>query len=237
MIDIFMLVMCVIIMLIIVVINIYLLAYFCAEDDNSCGTGIIAKIIVILGMLVGLGQVCLLPLDVANIRGEGGDFPMHIIWVITYLVIILFVCFILPISINIYGLDPEWTFCEKFKLNLCFIGVLVAVVAALFGITFIIFRKAHIDIDAMSCGINLVDQWSDSDKEVSDELLKSCEKIEDKEIVIRVSIFIYMIGLFSFASYLLFMLFGGVGIFAFPLDLIYSYCTRPIKIKKSNLIC
>lgn len=31
------------------------------------------------------------------------------------------------------------------------------------------------------------------------------------------------------------MLFGGVGIFAFPLDLIYSFCTRPIRIKPAKL--
>ena len=31
------------------------------------------------------------------------------------------------------------------------------------------------------------------------------------------------------------MIFGGVGIFSFPLDLIYSFCTRPVKIKPAKL--
>ena len=59
--------------------------------------------------------------------------------------------------------------------------------------------------------------------------------VASKQCPIDLTMKIYAIALLSFISYLLFMLFGGVGLFSFPLDLIYSFCTRPIKIKPGKL--
>ena len=72
MIDIFMLVMVIVLSIIIIFVNIYLLAYYCATDDNDFKGAIFLKITAVLGMFIGLAQVCLLPLDVSNTRGDGG---------------------------------------------------------------------------------------------------------------------------------------------------------------------
>ena len=114
MIDIFMLIMVIVLAVVIIIVNIYLLAYYCAEDDNEFGSGIFAKIIAVLGMFIGLGQICLLPLDVANTRGEGGDFRMDLIWKITYIAIVCFAFFIIPLAISIYECDPDWSCCIFF---------------------------------------------------------------------------------------------------------------------------
>ena len=95
MIDIFMLIMVIVLAVIIVIVNIYLLAYYCTEEDSDFGAGLFTKIVAILGMTIGLGQICLLPLDVANTRGEGGDFRMDILWKIAYILIGVFVFFII----------------------------------------------------------------------------------------------------------------------------------------------
>ncbi len=151
MIDIFMLVMVIVLAVIIIVINIYLLAYYCAEDDNDFGAGLFTKIIAILGMFIGLGQICLLPLDVANTRGEGGDFRMDILWKITYILIGIFVFFIIPLTISIYECDPDWSFMQKVSNSFCFFTAELIVVICLFVITFFLFRKAHIPITSMKC--------------------------------------------------------------------------------------
>jgi len=83
MIDIFMLVIVIVLSIIIIAVNIYLLAYFCTTDDNDFKGAIVLKITAVLGMFIGLGQVCLLPLDVSNTRGSGGEFRMDLIWQIT----------------------------------------------------------------------------------------------------------------------------------------------------------
>ena len=239
MIDIFMLVMVIALAVIIIIINIYLLAYYCAEDDNEFGSGTFAKIIAVLGMFIGLGQVCLLPLDVSNTRGDGGEFRMDIIWKITYILIVIFVFFIIPLAISIYECDPDWSFCQKISNSFCFFACEIVVVACLFGVTYLLWNKAHIPISSLKCSMNNVDTWASSSQEIDDtneeKFLILCDKKKNTEIEIKVSFAVYIIALLSIISYVLFMIFGGVGIFSFPLDLIYSFCTRPIKIKPAKL--
>ena len=232
MIDIFMLIMVIVLGIVIVIVNIYLLAYYCAEDDNEFGSGTFAKIIAVLGMFIGLGQICLLPLDVTNTRGEGGDFRMDILWKITYILITCFVFLIIPLAISLYECDPDWTFCQKLSNSFCFLICELVVVGCLFGITFLFWNKAHIPISSLKCKID--SSWTDSEEEM-DNMDKICDNIVNTEIEINVSIVVYIIALLSIISYILFMIFGGVGIFAFPLDLIYSFCTRPVKIKPPKL--
>ena len=235
MIDIFMLVMVIVLAIIIVIVNIYLLAYYCAEDDNDFGSGAFAKFIAVLGMFIGLGQICLLPLDVANTRGEGGDFRMDLIWKITYIAIGCFVFFIIPLAISLYECDPDWTCFQKFRSSFCFFLLEIAVVGCLFGITFFLFNKASIPISSLKCEYG-DGSWTSSSYEIdsNDDISKSCTQTET-DIEIKVSISVYIIAVLSIISYILFMIFGGVGLFSFPLDLIYSFCTRPIKIKAAKL--
>ena len=39
----------------------------------------------------------------------------------------------------------------------------------------------------------------------------------------------------SFLSWFLFVLFGGIGLAALPLDLIYDFCTRPRKLSTADI--
>ena len=237
MVDIFMLVMVIVLSIIIIIVNIYLLAYYCTTDDNDFKGAIFLKITAVLGMFIGLAQVCLLPLDVSNSRGEGGDFPMDVIWQITYLVIAVFVFVIIPLEIAIYECDPDWTCKQKFTNSFCFFVCEIVVVGLLFIITFFLFNKVHIPVTSIKCKINMNSNIYSSSAYISNEndFSKNCEQLEDKELEFEVGFLIYAIALLSFISYLLFVLFGGVGIFSFPLDLIYSFCTRPVRIKPNKL--
>ena len=229
-----MLIMVIILAIIIIIVSIYLLAYYCAEDDSDFGTGLICKIIVILGMLVGLGQICLLPLDVSNTRGTGGDFRMDLIWKITYIIIAVFVFFIIPLAISFYECDPEWTFCQKISNGFCFFICELLVVAALFFLTFLFLKKANIPLNSLQCSFDN-SLSGNSESEISDNEYNQCDSTKNVDIQINVSLSVYVIALLSFISYILFVIFGGIGIFAFPLDLIYSFCTRPIKLNPHKL--
>ncbi len=52
---------------------------------------------------------------------------------------------------------------------------------------------------------------------------------------IDVSFIIYVIGLLSFISWFVFVIFGGIGLAALPLDLMYDFCTRPRKLTSSQV--
>ena len=239
MVDLFMLVMVIILAIIIIIVNIYLLAYYCTEDDINCCAGFFSKIIAILGMFIGLCQICLLPLDVSNTRGDGGNFQMDFMWKISYILIMGFVFFIIPLTISVYESDPNWTCGLKLSNIFYYFIIKVVIFGCFFAITFFLFNKAYITTTSLKCDINMDELWSNSDEEIisnnEDKFFGLCKKLARTDIKISIDISVYIISLLSLISYLLLMIFGGVGLFSFPIDLIYSFCTRPIKVKSYKL--
>ena len=230
MIDIFMLIMMIILAVVLLVISLYLLVYYCHPDDAGFGSGLVCKIFAILGLSVCWAQVLLLPLDVSNTRGSGGGIRMDVIWQIVYIVIACFVFVIIPLLTSFYECDPDWTCCEKITNGFCFFFTEIIVVGLLFGIGFALLNKAEIPIVAMNCPLTGAE---DSASEINAHL--ECTVEEDSKLEITVGFPIFAIGLLSFISYFLFVVYGGIGIFALPLDMIYSFCSRPIKISGPKL--
>lgn len=228
MLDIFMLVMMIILCIVLLIISLYLLVYYCHPDDAGFGSGLVCKIFAILGLSVCWAQVLLLPLDVSNTRGTGGGLRMDIIWQIVYIVIACFVFIIIPLLTSFYECDPDWTCCEKITNGFCFFITEIVVVSLLFIIGFIFLGKAQIPIQTINCSLAQIESAP------SDDDVLQCER-EDSQLEITVGFPIFAIGLLSFLSYCLFVIFGGIGIFALPLDMIYSFCSRPIKISGTKL--
>jgi len=59
-----------------------------------------------------------------------------------------------------------------------------------------------------------------------------CNENNNANIEIDVSFPIYLIGVMSFFSWFLFVIFGGIGLTALPMDLIHIFKTRPKKMSK-----
>ena len=232
MIDIFMLIMIIILAVVLLIISLYLLVYYCHPDDGGFGSGLLCKIFAVLGLSVCWAQVLLLPLDVSNTRGSGGGLRMDVIWQIIYIVIACFVFVIIPLLTSFYECDPDWSCCEKITNGFCFFFTEIVVVVLLFGIGYALLNKAEIPIAAMNCPLSSTMETSDYKDSLT---VIECTGEEDPKLEISVSFPIFAIGLLSFISYFLFVVYGGIGIFALPLDMIYSFCTRPVKISGNKL--
>ena len=231
MVDIFILVVIIIISIILLFTNIYLLAYYCTEKDNNYGTGIITKLIVIIGMFITIVHIGLVPLDVSNTIGEGGNFRMDLLWKITYILIFLFGFFIIPIAISIYEHGPDISFNQKFKFY-CFYILKIIIFIGIFILSFLFLRKAKIPLTTIECEyMPNNDEWMNSEEEINDDdesMFNSCQ-IKNKNIEIMVSFIINAIGILNIISNLFFMFYGGVGLLSLPIDLLNSFCTRPDK--------
>ncbi len=60
-------------------------------------------------MLLAWAQVLMLPLDVSNNRGFGGNINMRLFWFIVYIATAVFLLIIIPAIIYYYEADEEWT--------------------------------------------------------------------------------------------------------------------------------
>ena len=84
-------------------------------------------------------------------------------------------------------------------------------------------KKAYIPITTQTCSIQFIQSSTSSD-------LSNMKCTQNKEeLELNVSFPIYVIGLISFLSWFLFIVFGGIGIAAIPMDLIRTFFGRPKK--------
>jgi hypothetical protein len=79
-------------------------------------------------MTLSWAQVLMLPLDVSNLRGFGGQIDMKLFWFIVYITTAVFVLIIIPTFIFFYEADEEWSFYEKLKYTLCYLIATIIVI-------------------------------------------------------------------------------------------------------------
>lgn len=231
MMDIFMLVITVVLSVILIIANIYLLAYYCHPDDRGFGNALICKIVVIIGMTLSWAQVLMLPLDVSNIRGFGGAIRMDIFWIIIYIATAVFILFIVPSLTYYYEADPDWTCWEKIKYSFWYLFATIVVVLLILIVSYAFLSVAEIPVLTNNCSIVHVTSSLDTQALVN----YACYETST-HLTVDVSFPIYLIGIMSFVSWFLFVIFGGIGLAALPLDFIYDFCTRPKKISSKDLV-
>jgi LMBR1 domain-containing protein 1 len=227
--DVFMLVMTIILAVLLLIVNIYLLAYYCHPDDRGFGNALICKLVVIIGMTLAWAQVLMLPLDVSNSRDFGGGIRMDLFWIIIYLCTAVFIFFIIPALTYYYEADPEWSMWEKIKYSFWYFLATVVVILLILLVSYAFLSTAEIPITTVNCSIALVQVSNYHQVNTS-----NCSTLAST-LNIDVSFPIYVIGFMSFISWFLFVIFGGIGLPALPLDFIYDFCTRPIKMSKTQL--
>ena len=235
MIDVLTLIMTIIITVTLIIGNIYLLAYYCHPDDKGSIIGYVTKGIVVLGLTLAWAQVLLLPLDVSNNRGEGNGINMKVFWLLIYILSFIYILIIFPLTSAFYDSDYDLTFNEKMKHSLCnflitFIGFL-----AISIILHVTIGKATIPFEYQYCPIS---NFKNSNEEFNDLLFinnNNCIQNSKINIEIKVNYLITCVALFSFISWFLFVIFGGIGLSAIPLDFFHDFCTRPKSIRSSDI--
>ena len=222
----------VVILLIIALIitNIYVLAYYCHPDDKGSCIGWIMKIIVIIGLTLSWIQVLLLPLDVSNNRTFGGGLNMKLFWYIIYILTIVYILIISPISSSFYEGDSSWSIKEKICHSLCWFFIYLLFFLVITIILYASIGKADLPITRINC--NYLEGFQDSFSILTSTDI--CHS-DEGEIQIKVNFIIYSIAVLLFVSWLLFALFGGIGLAAVPIDLFCSFKKRPKHMKSKEI--
>jgi LMBR1 domain-containing protein 1 len=224
-----MIIITVLLAVVLLIVNIYLLAYYCHPDDRGFGSALICKFVVVIGMTLSWAQVLMLPLDVSNSRGFDGGIRMDIFWIVVYLSTAVFLVFIIPTLSYYYEADEEWSCWQKVKYSFCYLFITIIVIIAILIIAYVFLSIAEIPTTTINCSfVNL--QKSDAKEFTTTNCIRA-----NSTMKIDVTFPIFVIGLMSFISWFLFVVFGGIGLAALPLDFFYDFCTRPKKISPSEV--
>ena len=235
MVDAVTLIMIIIIAVALIISNIYILIYFSHPDDKDSIIGWILKFIVIIGLTLAWCQVLMVPLDVSNNRTFGGGINMQLFWFIIFVITIVYILIIFPISSSLYEAQDEWTICEKIRHSLCFFFVAIIFFVAITAILYSTIGKTDIPIKVIKClksnekTINFIPSNLPLDPS------EICEtNVKDSSIGLKVNIIIYSVAVLTFVSWLVFALFGGIGLASVPIDFFISFINRPKNINNAD---
>ena len=229
MVDVMTIIMILIITVVLLITNIYILIYFSHPEDKESIIGWVLKVIVLLGLTLAWCQVLMVPLDVSNNRTFGGGINMKLFWFIIFIITLVYIFIIFPISSSLYETQDDWTACEKIKHSLCFFIIMIIFFIAITGILYATIGKTSIPIKKIeydhNCDLGKI--VFDLDKIISIPDIKCGIKRDDESLELNVNIIIYAMAVLTFISWIIFALFGGIGLASVPLDFFVSFKSRP----------
>jgi LMBR1 domain-containing protein 1 len=204
----------------------YFVWLYSSEDDKNQAW--LPKIIVMLGLSFATYNVLLLPYDVANrfnpqLAGSaGGGINIVLMWEIVSWTIAGFTFVIVPFAMFYYeAWEPEqeniWT---QVKPALCYTLVTVFVFVGLLVLLWLTVGIADIPYTLYSA-------LSEPFYGLTETNFAFAQSTSSQTLSIKVSIFVYLVGLMSAVGWVLFFVFAGVGLASLPMDLISNFKNRP----------
>ncbi|EPZ34343.1 hypothetical protein ROZALSC1DRAFT_26474 [Rozella allomycis CSF55] len=218
---------------------IYFLVYFQHPEDKWVAW--LPKLVVVYGVFVACCNVLLLPLDVANQNLgylSSGGLPMETLNYIFFMsTVVLCIC-VIPFTVFYYeGADnPDGEpniFSQAFngfKYLLFSLGLFILVVAPAYWFL------GYAEVSTVIITGNFINGTSSITGNYCDATLGlKCAMTTTVEKV-TVSLIIYVIAMTTLMGWILFSVFGGIGLFSLPVDLLLSFKNRPKPLKKSEYI-
>jgi len=204
------------------VLNIFVLFYYLHPDDKGFINGCFEKVIIVLGSTVLWAFVLLLPLDIANSRGEGSGFNIETAYIILFIIYLVFLVFLLPFVSFFYDSDTDNSCVVRFFKSLIY-TILMGVIVVILGlIAWGIVNNGKINCSQKVAYISGLE--NSGDVTTSTEI--DAVYVVDKSIPYQPNLLIIAIIFILFLGWFLFVIFGGIGMIALPMDLIIDYIHR-----------
>jgi LMBR1 domain-containing protein 1 len=197
---------------------------FALTTPTELKTAIFPKIVALLGLTCAFCAVLLLPYEVANRQdptavGEyGGGIDTALMWQIMLWTSAALIIVVIPFAMFFYEAhDPEhFSYVQQCVPAALYTLGLVIVYIGLFCVLFYTIGYAVIPYYSYSAPPQILGPFDDQLEYTTDKVVA--------ELELRTSAFVYCVGLLCFIGWLLFAVYGGVGLVAIPVGLIrYLY--------------
>eukprot|EP01068_Selenidium_serpulae_P012976 Selendium_serpulae@DN5906_c0_g1_i1.p1 len=197
-------------------VDLRMLFYYEHPDDSKFNQGMLAKVMVLIGLQIAWIVICLTPTD-AHATQIGSSINVVTMWEVMFLFLVVFMAVPYPIAIFFYETDsdPRVTKLAPWKKTLIFSAVVFVTCAIVIGVFYAICSKATIS------------EFNCNNKHLPPEMLPGCSSSPPSEITVTTPFMIYLIAFTSFIGWWPFVLFSGVGFVALPFSLIVSFIDRP----------
>lgn len=112
--------------------------------------------LVILGMILIWSMALTLPFDVANnhFGPSQGGFNTKAMWYAVYISTLVMIGALLPLAMFFYETDEDKPFCKRFKRSICYLCIMMALLATILMVSWIWLKYADIPVDAIYVNYN-----------------------------------------------------------------------------------
>lgn len=206
--------------------SIYFVVLFTAEIDR--GTAWFPKVVVICGLFLSAVTILLLPFDVAARRDPASvkqfvndEIDTGLMWQIVLWCVAIFIIVIIPFTTFYYeGGDPDnHSVMQQLGPALLYTFIIIVIAGVLFGL---LWSTAGFS-DMPYVSYNSLPQivW------VNSTSITYTFVTDIQRLPFQVSLFVYVAGLIAFFGWVLFLVYGSVGLSALPYDYFHNFITRP----------
>lgn len=209
-----------------VVINTKVLLYYQQKSDSSFASSILVKVIIITSLTLAWIVNLLLPIDVRNSRPVPGILDMQFLWKFAFMTLALFLGLIVPGAMFYSEVEGDDLEKKKMRKVICNLIFMLFIAGGLVACTYPFWSGADLPVTQYECGGGAWMNGSD-DTQVSELGNLTCGNGQESTLHITVSFDIYLIACLCFLGWFFFVLFGGIGLSAVPLDLILGFVNRP----------
>jgi LMBR1 domain-containing protein 1 len=190
-----------------------------------------------MGMLLVWSQALMLPLDVANnhLTPNSGGIDMKTFWSVVYISTLVMITILLPFAMLFYETDEDHTYCKRFLTALCYLTIALALVCILLFVSWVFLKYADIPMTSVVVEYSANgDSTSEANLPIPvDVHIGLAQTGTSSTMTVETSFVVYCMAIMSFVGWLLLICFGGVGLFALPVDWINDFRKRP-KARKSE---
>ncbi|KAI8909343.1 LMBR1-like membrane protein-domain-containing protein [Powellomyces hirtus] len=246
MVDVILIITVVVFAILVLIAAIYFVAYFQHPDDKWVAW--FPKVVVILGLSVACYNIFLLPLDVANQKGQletPGIIPMAKLNISFYIITVVWCLVVVPFTVFFYEGSDEDDGDQKsspsaFAYALKWLTPILIFTAAVITGLYWFFGYADVETTRLTGVLTPGDSTGlfESLNYCLSTLAPTgnitlCQR-QSGVIHVVVSPLVYIVAIVSFVGWVLFSIFGGVGLIMLPVDWVSQFLHRPKAIKANE---
>mmetsp|Transcript_104429 Transcript_104429/g.319816 ORF Transcript_104429/g.319816 Transcript_104429/m.319816 type:complete len:526 (-) Transcript_104429:27-1604(-) len=204
--------------------NVRLLLHYQQPEDAEWRSSIGIKTVVVLSMTIAWLLNMLLPIDVRNSRPRPGPVDMDAVWQGGFVVLGVFLFAVVPATLFYSEVEGDDAVRSKRRYVLCHLGITLFFAVCAIGISFPFLADASLPVVRYTC-----DHWQGAHASFRPDQLAPhlCSSKRPAFLDIKVGFQVYLIAVLCFIGWFFFVIFGGIGLSAIPVDLVLAYVDRP----------
>lgn len=211
--------------------NVRILQYYQQPEDSGFGGSVFCKVIIVAALTLAWLLNILLPVDVRNSRPVPGIVDMQIVWKVAYFTLAGFILLIVPAAMFYTEVEGDDVIKKKRRYVICNMLALLFFSCCAIAISYPFLSNASFPVIKYDCG-----SWLDGDAKVAASGMDSmtCASSHNASMELKVGFDVYIIAVMCWVGWLFFVVFGGIGLSAVPLDLILAFADRPVPISEQT---